>query len=196
MKTFNQFINEGVRDLMKPKSEEDIKKSLDKLTPEYKLHKIYSHKVQHLYTDEEIKKLLNELSLKDKINNIYFYKIQHLYTKEEIVSDIVETILNNYRKNTTTFNLINYRPVINYDFAINIMDNLKSHYGNNIYLQIDKEYKLEFKEFCWDKNIAFSEITETEYKIMSTDKIKQLLTKLVKDVFNEKTFTFSIRRLN
>jgi len=194
MKTFNQFINEGIRDKMLPKSEEDIKKSLDKiLTPESKLHKIYLHNLQHLFTDEEIKKILNELHIEDKIKNIFDYKLQHLFTEEEIVSDIVETILNNYKKNTLSFHFSNYMPKIYID-DVPINGRFKSH--GNIYLHIQEEYKLEFKEFCWDKNIAFSEISETEYKIMSTDKIKQLLTKLVKDVFNQKTFTFSIRRLN
>jgi hypothetical protein len=37
MKKFNDFINEGIRELMKPVSEEEIFKKLDHLSPDDKV---------------------------------------------------------------------------------------------------------------------------------------------------------------
>ena len=46
-----KFINESVRDMMKPKSDEDIKKSLGKLTPDEKLIKSARYEVLWLVKD-------------------------------------------------------------------------------------------------------------------------------------------------
>jgi len=53
MKTYNQFINESIRDLMTPKSKEDVKKSLDKLRFSERLDKIEDYDMGEFYTEEE-----------------------------------------------------------------------------------------------------------------------------------------------
>ena len=45
MKKFNQFINESIRDKMTPKSEDDIKKSLEKLSPKEKIEKAIKYNI-------------------------------------------------------------------------------------------------------------------------------------------------------
>ena len=45
MKKFNEFINEGARDLMKPKSEEEVKKSLEGLSSDEILYKGLQNKI-------------------------------------------------------------------------------------------------------------------------------------------------------
>jgi len=67
MKTYNQFINEGVRDLMKPKSEEDIRKYLDNLPPTAKFRKAVIYNIPFA-VEEAIKDgadihIYNDLSL-------------------------------------------------------------------------------------------------------------------------------------
>jgi len=42
IKKFNSYINEGVRDLMKPKSQEEIMDAINNLTPYGMLNKLYS----------------------------------------------------------------------------------------------------------------------------------------------------------
>jgi hypothetical protein len=66
-------------------------------------------------------------------------------------------------------------------------------FGNGIYLHImDSHYYTNLKEYCWKKNISFSQITSTEYKIYSQDKIKLVLNKLVDDVITGKNDKFVI----
>jgi ankyrin repeat protein len=68
MKNFNEFINESIRDKMIPKSEEDIKKSLDNMDLYNKIDKVVKYNLLHLYSLDEIldvidKKLKNHVSL-------------------------------------------------------------------------------------------------------------------------------------
>jgi len=90
MRTFNQFINEGIRDKMLPKSEEDIRKELDKSPDSYKkLEKIFKYKIE-LYTDKEIKSMLKALNPNEKyrlgINNNLLWLVQ------EAIDDGVEIV--------------------------------------------------------------------------------------------------------
>ena len=88
IKTYNNFINEGIRDKMTPKSKEDVKKSLDKLEPNRKLELIFSNKITDYYTKDEIKKLLDKLEDKEKISMILTYK-PDVYSKKEI-EDVID----------------------------------------------------------------------------------------------------------
>jgi ankyrin repeat protein len=65
--SYNTFINESIRDLMKPKSSEDIKKLLDKLSPLDKLDKIDRLKLKNIYTEEELKEIFKDFSVALKI---------------------------------------------------------------------------------------------------------------------------------
>ena len=59
MKTYSQFINEGVRDEMTPKPIEDIKNKLEGKPFAYVNHKLKQHslKIDDLFTKEEIDKM-------------------------------------------------------------------------------------------------------------------------------------------
>jgi hypothetical protein len=74
MKTFNQFINESIRDKMTPKSEDEILKSLKNLTP-----------IEQLLTG--IKYNIHWV-VKDLINKGIFDDMD-IFDKEEILSDVV-----------------------------------------------------------------------------------------------------------
>jgi ankyrin repeat protein len=69
MKTFKEFINEGVRDLMTPKSDEEIKKSSKGLSPFMKLKNGCNYNMLWLVKDavEELKFTNNETS-KNKLH--------------------------------------------------------------------------------------------------------------------------------
>jgi len=88
------FINEGIRDKMTPKSEEEIKKSLDSLPLSQKISKIFHHYKQSIfknetpyYTQKEIDELVKEyIKINDEENNVrnnvesyvYYYSISDL----------------------------------------------------------------------------------------------------------------------
>jgi len=84
MKNFNQFVNEGVRDKMTPKSKDDIKKSLDELAPQDRIQTIYKNQVQNLYTDKELKDIFNQLPKDKKFPIILNFGAGNLYTEDEL----------------------------------------------------------------------------------------------------------------
>ena len=69
MKYLKSF-NESVRDLMKPKSIEDIKKSLANLPPDeqYYNSKYNKYFYKNIYTEEELNEILNRLTPEKKLN--------------------------------------------------------------------------------------------------------------------------------
>jgi hypothetical protein len=70
-------------------------------------------------------------------------------------------------------------------------------YGNGIYIHTkDNGYYPKIKEFCWEKNIMFTQLTPTDIKIMSGDKFHILLHKMVEDVLNGRTDKFIVRKFN
>jgi hypothetical protein len=88
---------EGVRDLMKPKSEEDIRKVLDGLSPNKKIDNILQYKLQDKFTKDGLKKMFDELSPDDKFDKVRMYnKSLKLYNEEEI-RDILDNISNKYK---------------------------------------------------------------------------------------------------
>jgi hypothetical protein len=86
MKTYNQFINEGVRDLMTGKSIEDAKKSIDNLPPQDRYVNISKYKLQDIYTEEELNKFLKDTNPTIKFN-IGINKNKFWLVKEGINED-------------------------------------------------------------------------------------------------------------
>jgi len=87
VKSFYSFVNEGIRDKMTPKSKEDIKNKLNKLSLANRIEKIFdTDDILDIYTGDEIKKLLNRaITTDDKLEKIASKKeILDLYTKDEI----------------------------------------------------------------------------------------------------------------
>lgn len=54
MKRFNEFVNEGLRDAMKPVSKEDVEKKMDSMDVGGKLKAFKDYGVEHNLTDKEI----------------------------------------------------------------------------------------------------------------------------------------------
>jgi len=113
MKTYNQFINEGVRDKMTPKSEEDIKKSLDKLTNSQKIEKIFRYNLQDKFTKMEIMKMFDELSPIDRVNKIFSYQNQSIFNKEKpyFTQKEIDQLVPEFVKLTNIDNLIHFYNV-------------------------------------------------------------------------------------
>jgi predicted transcriptional regulator len=87
IKSFNIFVNEGVRDSMTPRSKEDIKNKLNRLSVSNRIEKIFdTDDILDIYSAEEIKKLLDRaITSEDKLEKISSKKeILNLYTKDEI----------------------------------------------------------------------------------------------------------------
>jgi len=82
-------LNEGVRDKMLPKSEEDIKKSLISLLPFDRIQKIHQYKAENMFTNEELKQFINDLSSSVQLE--YMLKYQYLFTEEEIEQSVQNT---------------------------------------------------------------------------------------------------------
>jgi hypothetical protein len=57
---YNDFVNEGVRDKMTPKSKEELKIEVDKLPDDRKLHHIEKYDLEDLYTEEEMEQFEND----------------------------------------------------------------------------------------------------------------------------------------
>lgn len=110
MKTFNNFINEGIRDKMLPKSNEDIRKELDKLDSYHKLEKIFKYKIK-LYTDKEIKYMLNDLVHVEKYriglnNNIFWLVKEAIDEGVEILDDEEDLVIACRHKNIELIKLL------------------------------------------------------------------------------------------
>ena len=60
LQKYNDFINEGIRDKMTPKSKEELKIEVDKLPNDRKLHHIEKYDLEDLYTEKEIEKFEND----------------------------------------------------------------------------------------------------------------------------------------
>ncbi len=103
---FNK-ANESVRDLMKPKSEEEISSTLDKLSPKRKLDKLIEYGMLDRMSDEELKEYaLNRKTAYEKISAISVLKIDHLFTDEELIKILRQHTANHYEM---TYGLVNNR---------------------------------------------------------------------------------------
>ena len=84
MKTYKQFIYEGIRDMMTPKSEEDIEKSLQKLTTRDKVKVIVERDMIDIFGRERFKKLLLDLPMEIRMDTIINARVRDIYTRLEI----------------------------------------------------------------------------------------------------------------
>jgi len=134
MKTFNQFINEGIRDKMTPKSEEDILNGTRTLDPYEKINKGIEHNVLSLVKDgvESVhisfddKTYFLELALLTNIdiepNEIFLY-LKDLWKPGKKLSDKLERIkekgkelYNIYEKVLKNKDIITEKPFVSEDF--------------------------------------------------------------------------------
>ena len=88
MKTFKQFINENVKDLLTGKSDDVISKELDKLKIQDKLRYIQKYDLSDKFmpSDKEIKNYLNKFSTYQIIDKIHYLNLPKKFmpTDEEI----------------------------------------------------------------------------------------------------------------
>jgi len=60
IKQFNEFITEGIRDKMTPKSKEELKIEVDKMPNDMKFHYIEKYDLEDLYTEKELEQFEND----------------------------------------------------------------------------------------------------------------------------------------
>ena len=111
LKTFNGFINEGVRDKMTPRSEDEVRKSLELLDDRQKLHAIFRNRMADFFPPEEIKGYLDGIEdEEDRIHTMFNYHLHTLYSDDEIKKlikklkskDRIETMLRDEVKHLYT----------------------------------------------------------------------------------------------
>jgi len=114
---------------------------------------------------------------------------------EDITNNLVDKIYNRYTGKVVSLSNEQGIPKIYYIYNDTQVFDKMMKFGNGIYIHMmNNKYYLELKQYCWEKNIAFTQITSTEYKIMSHDKIKLVLHKLVLDVLNGRNGSFMITK--
>lgn len=85
IKTYNNFVGEGVRDKMTPKPEDQVRKSLELLDDRQKLHAIYRNRMVDFFPPEEIKGYVDGIdNEEDRIHTIFSYQLHTLYSDEEL----------------------------------------------------------------------------------------------------------------
>ncbi len=98
IKTYKEYLNESVRDLMKPKSEEDIKKSVAKLSPQKKLLVGIENDMLWLIKDvvENDKSILSKLLELDSSEDVYEFPLVYAISegRTEIAKYILDSISN------------------------------------------------------------------------------------------------------
>ena len=99
IKLYNTFINESLKDKLKGKSDEDIKKGIDKLLPSQKLRKIKGYNLRHLFTNEEFIDIIKNIFYTTP--SYLFDKLKYSYNKlSEILSDEeIKNGIDKYAKN-------------------------------------------------------------------------------------------------
>jgi len=95
MKTYEEFINESVKDLLRPKSEDEIKNIISGLNVGDKIRMINMHKLDNEYypTDEEIHDYLDTLDTLSKIEFISDYKLDKKFLPpDDDIDDYIDTL--------------------------------------------------------------------------------------------------------
>lgn len=183
-------------------TKEEIKDMLDNLDILDKTEVILKNELWDYYNRDELRDILDRIGDDFKIilqsdKFINLLSIERFNELKKYLIDVLVKYLY-YNKNASFYK---DRTTGRYDFDIDtkegfIMINKLQKYNNGIYVVLDKYDFGELKLFITKKNISFSEISSTEYKIWSHDKIKIVLDKLVDDILNGKREKFSILKID
>ena len=146
-------LNESIRDQMKPKPLEDIKKSLEKTKPHNLLGKLddMCMKLQDIFTEEEILELEPYLLLDYSFNNNYIKGIKYvldnyrLYGKE--TSDTISTHITDIKNNDDLAYLLKNKQITKFltdeqkyvleKFRLGMHQSETKEYEKNLIKQLD-----------------------------------------------------------
>ena len=153
IKKFDNYINEGVRDEMKPKSEEDIKNTVSQLSPWYKIKVGAKNNVPWLVQqgfDEKTTKTFNQNSLRE-------FMFDALYAGYDEVVDILLTNGIRLDDEDMLISAISGGSVdtikILLKHGINI-DSIDSEF-NRIYDYIEYNNKIDAIQYIVDNSVKF-----------------------------------------
>lgn len=129
--------NESIMDYLKPKSEDDVKNTLDNIPEDEKLSKILENDLRYLFSDEEIKEMNDKLETTDKLYNIFEFELNDLYSHNDI-----KEIVNNYSDD-----MYDKLKLIFEDYQEYLLDGIYSHDDiKNMLLSCSNEDKLEYMD--------------------------------------------------
>lgn len=136
--------NESIKQFLKPKSEDDIRKALNKLNKlsiNKKLFYIFEHNLLYLYSNEQLKELMSKDEPENQINFIYDYGLQNdLYSNDEIIE--IMSKINPFEQ----ISLIYDWGMLGYLFNQEYVKNLVYNSSENAYDQLDTIYNRFFDE--------------------------------------------------
>jgi len=138
IKKFNEYINEGLRDQMKPKDKEEIKKNINSKKGIEKLRYINKYNLKKYFTDEEIENLYYELNLIQMIDLVvaedYYdyneikYAIKNFYNEKD-------KLIHDFGMSTLDDKIIRAYDIIEFAFGWNkteVFDFIEKRYGIKI----------------------------------------------------------------
>ena len=148
---YNKFINEGIRDKMIPKSEKDIRASLDKLDDKDKIRLIFRQKMTDWFSKKELKDMLSKLNIMNRLNLIYNIKIKmNLYTNKELKNMYSEL---NPTDEIDTIILYHTENLFSKKELKNILNKIEEKRRLNIIVDHKKEFNGLFSKKEMDKLI-------------------------------------------
>lgn len=187
-------LNESIKQFLKPKSEDDIRKALNKLSINKKLFYIFEHNLLYLYSNEQLKELMSKDEPENQINFIYDYGLQNdLYSNDQIIE--IMSKINPFEQ----ISLIYDWGMLGYLFNQEYVKNLVYNSSENAYDQLDTIYNRFFDElkgiFTNDdiKNIVSKDHDNPEKMINNIDEFylnEIYTTEEIKNILNKFNNTF------
>jgi hypothetical protein len=183
-------------------TKEEIKEELAKIDKFTRFNMIVSFKLTDYYTRQELRDLIWELPNKFELLLKHKKFVDMLSIEEfgELRNYVVNTIKANYGEKNVMFGQeihkrMNPRYVLEYGVQSSPIDRLY-RYGNGIYVIVeDTSVSERLMLYMTKRNVAFTQLTSTNYKVMSHDKIDIVLDKLVDEVLNGRLSQFVTRKI-
>jgi len=168
IKNYNQF-NESLRDKMKPKDKEEIKKIINSKKGIEKLRYINKYDLKDFFTDEEIEKLYYELNLIQMIDlvvaddhydyNEIKYAIKNFYNEKD-------NLVHDFDMSTLDDKILRAYDIIEFAFGWNkteVFDFIEKRYGieiNNDMMVVDALELMEDEDLVDLYSILIDKINE------------------------------------
>jgi hypothetical protein len=166
IKKFDQF-NESVRDMMKPKSEEEIKRALMTVNPDELLLLLYENDEFQPFFTGKIKERLMSLDPFEVITNIAYYNLQDLFTNQELIQ-----ILNRLDPEEKLWQMDKFN--FNKEELEQLEESVKDMLKPKSREDINKDIRKQFFEHEWDE-IGWENLVK--YWFNGDDKFREWLEK-------------------
>jgi len=153
--------NESIKHLLKPKNEDDIINSLEKLKPNEKIRTIFKYGLRHLISDDELKELLNNTNDGEILDIIIDNNLLNL-----VNNDTIGKLLNKHKSPLDI--LIKYPDLLEYLEDDYFLKDQLSYYNIEILISILYQYP-HIKSLFSNKEIEEIEHMFKDYVYNYTD---------------------------